>query len=105
MAGGTDADTDANLQSSPTGVIFRLASAIADTAAAPVQTDLRRCIKSAFVGRGQLENFDAKEMLAYQRSVFSVNAGVCRIAPLQTLTQLMGTAASALESIKNCAKL
>jgi len=66
-----------------------------------VQTDLRRRIKRAFVGRGQLESSDAKEVLAYQRSGFSFNAEVCTIAPLQTLTPLMGTAASGLESIKN----
>jgi len=29
------------------------------------------------VGRGLLESCDAKEMLAYQHSGFSVDAGVC----------------------------
>jgi hypothetical protein len=38
---------------------------------------LRRRILRAFVGRGLLERFDAKEMLAYQHSWFSVDAGVC----------------------------
>jgi hypothetical protein len=42
-----------------------------------VQTDLRRCILRAFVGRGLLESVDAKEMLAYPHSGFSVDAGVC----------------------------
>lgn len=53
------------------------------------------------MGRGQLESSDAKEVLAYQRSGFSFNAEVCTIAPLQTLTPLIGTAASGLEFIKN----
>ena len=37
----------------------------------------RRRILRAFVGRGLLESCDAKEMLAYQHSGFSVDAGVC----------------------------
>jgi hypothetical protein len=44
---------------------------------AQVQTDLRRRILRAFVGRGLLESCDAKEMLGYQHSGFSVDAGVC----------------------------
>jgi hypothetical protein len=40
-------------------------------------TGLRRRILRAFVGRGLLESIDAKEMLAYQHSGFSVDAGVC----------------------------
>ena len=44
---------------------------------AQVQTDLRRRILRAFVGRGLLESVDAKEMLAYQHSGFSVDTGVC----------------------------
>ena len=35
---------------------------------AQVQADLRRRILRAFVGRGLLEGFEAKEMLAYQPS-------------------------------------
>ena len=38
---------------------------------------MRRRILRAFVGRGLLESCDAKEMLAYQHSGFSVDAGVC----------------------------
>jgi len=38
---------------------------------------LRRRILRAFVVRGLLESADAKEMLAYQHSGFSVGAGVC----------------------------
>ena len=67
-------DTDA--QSSPPGIVFHLASAIDATAVAQVQADLRRRILRAFVGRGLLESCDAKDMLAYQHSGFSVDAGV-----------------------------
>ena len=59
------------------GIIFHPASAIDATAVAQVQTDLRRRILRAFVGRGLLESFEAKEMLAYKHSGFSVDAGVC----------------------------
>jgi len=59
------------------GIVFHPASAIDETAVAQVQTDLRRRILRAFVGRGLLESFEAKEMLAYKHSGFSVDAGVC----------------------------
>ena len=68
---------DADAQSSPPGIVFHPASAIDEAAVAQVQTDLRRRILRAFVGRGLLESCDAKEMLAYQHSGFSVDAGVC----------------------------
>jgi hypothetical protein len=42
-----------------------------------VQTDLRRRILGAFVCRGLIGQADAKEMLAYPHSGFSVVAGVC----------------------------
>ncbi len=42
-----------------------------------MQADLRLRILRAFVGRGLIEKADAKEMLAYQHSGFSVDAGVC----------------------------
>ena len=74
MPGQGDADTDA--QSSPRGIVFHPASAIDETAVAQVQADLRRRILRAFVGRGLLESCDAKEMLGYQHSGFSVDAGV-----------------------------
>ena len=38
---------------------------------------MRLHILRAFVGRGLLESCDAKEMLAYQHSGFSVDARVC----------------------------
>ena len=47
------------------------------SAVAQVQATLRKRILRAFVARGLLEKADAKEMLAYQHSGFSVDAGVC----------------------------
>ena len=44
---------------------------------AQVQADVRRRLLRAFVERGHIELWDAKEMLAYQHSGFSVDAGVC----------------------------
>ena len=70
-----EGDTDA--QSSRRGIVFHSASAIDETAVAQVQADLRRRILRAFVGRGLIEKVDAKEMLSYQHSGFSVDAGVC----------------------------
>ena len=70
-------DADADVQSSPSGIIFHSAGAIDEAAVAQVQADLRRRILRAFGGRGLLESCDAKDMLAYQHSGFSVDAGVC----------------------------
>ena len=67
-------DTDA--QSLPADIVFHPASAMDETVVAQVQTDLRRRILRAFAGRGLIEKADAKEMLAYQHSGFSVDAGV-----------------------------
>ena len=58
-------------------VIFHPASAIDAAAVVQVQSDLRRRILRTFVGRGLLEKPEAKDMLAYQHSGFSVDAGVC----------------------------
>ena len=69
-----EGDTDA--QSSLPGIVFHPASAIDETAVAQVQADLRRRILRAVVGRGLLESCDAKDMLGYQHSGFSVDAGV-----------------------------
>jgi len=68
---------EGDAKSSPPGIAFHPVSAIDETAVAQVQTDLRRRILPAFVGRGLLESCDAKDMLAYQHSGFSVDAGVC----------------------------
>ena len=70
-------DADAAPQASTPGIVFHPASAIDETAVAQVQADLRRRVLRALVGRGLLEKADAKEMLAYQHSGFSVDAGVC----------------------------
>jgi hypothetical protein len=59
------------------GIIFHPASGIDAAAVAQVQADLGRRILRAFVGRGLIERVDAKEMLAYQHSGFSLDAGVC----------------------------
>ena len=75
VAGNADDDADAQVTSPD--VIFQPASAIDETVAAQVQATLRRRILRAFVGRGLLESFEAKDMLGYQHSGFSVNASVC----------------------------
>ena len=43
---------------------------------AQVQADLRRHFLRAVVGRGLLESFEAKEMLGYKHSGFSVDTSV-----------------------------
>ncbi|GDX57380.1 hypothetical protein LBMAG30_15430 [Comamonadaceae bacterium] len=72
-----EGDVDAAPAAASPGIIFHPASAIDETAVAQVQADLRRRILRAFVGRSLLESCDAKEMLGYQHSGFSVDAGVC----------------------------
>ena len=59
------AESDAN--ASQPGVIFHPASGIDAAVVAQVQGTLRRRILRAFVGRGLIECFDAKDMLAYHR--------------------------------------
>jgi hypothetical protein len=59
------------------GVIFHPATDIDADAVLQVKTTLRWPLLRAFVGRGLLESFEAKEMLGYQHSGFSVDAGVC----------------------------
>ena len=68
---------EADAQSSSPSIVFHPASAIDEAAVAQVQADLRRRILRAFVGRGLIEKTDAKEMLGYQHSGFSVDTGVC----------------------------
>jgi hypothetical protein len=72
-----NADADADVQAPPPGVVFHPARAIDAPAVARVQATLRKRILRGFVARGLLEKSDAKEMLAYQHSGFSVDAGVC----------------------------
>ena len=78
VVAGADTDTQAAAdgQSSPSKVIFHPASAIDEIAVAQVQATLRTRILRAFVGRGLLESFEAKEMLAYRHSGFSVDTSV-----------------------------
>jgi hypothetical protein len=59
------------------GVIFHPTTGIDPEAAAQAQARLRRRILRAFVGRGLLEAFEAKEMLGYKHSGFSVDTSVC----------------------------
>jgi hypothetical protein len=69
---------DADVPPAPApSVIFHPASAIDADAVAQVQTTLQKRILRAFVARGLLESCDAKDMLAYTHSGFSVDAGVC----------------------------
>jgi hypothetical protein len=67
----------AQAQARAPGVIFHPASGIACEVVAQVQANLRQCILRGFVGRGLLEGFEAKEMLAYRHSGFSVDTSVC----------------------------
>ena len=68
---------DGVFEATESGIIFHPATSIDADAAAQAQATLRRRILRAFVGRGLLESFEAKEMLAYKHSGFSVDAGVC----------------------------
>ncbi len=57
--------------------IFHPATAADAHAVGQVQASLRRRILRAFVGRGLLKGFEAKEMLGYKHSGFSVDTSVC----------------------------
>ena len=69
-----------------------------------VQTTLRGRILRAFVGRGLLEGFDAKEMLAYRHSGFSVDTSVCIAAQdragLERLLRYCARPAFALDRLR-----
>jgi hypothetical protein len=67
---------DADAQSSPSGAVFHPASGIDTDAVTQVQTNLRRRILRAFMGRGLIEKAHVKDMLGYQYNWFSVDAGV-----------------------------
>jgi len=66
------------------GAIFHPASGLDETAVVQVQGAARTRILRAFVGRGLIESFEAKEMLAYQHSGFSVfrSMRACAFSPL-----------------------
>jgi hypothetical protein len=72
-----EGDVDAAPPAASPCIVFHPANGIDATAVAQVQADLRRRILRAFVGRGLIEKADAKEMLGYKHSGFSVDAGVC----------------------------
>jgi hypothetical protein len=59
------------------GVILHPATGVYADTVAQVQASLFKRILRAFVGRGLLEGFEAKEMLAYRHSGFSVYTSVC----------------------------
>jgi hypothetical protein len=114
LAGGadagvdTDTQADADDQSVPSKVIFHPASAIDETAVAQVQATLRRRILRAFVGRGLLESFEAKEMLGYRHSGFSVDTSV-RIeardrAGLERLLRYCARPAFSMERLRKAGK-
>ncbi len=67
------------------GVTFDPACGIDPDSAAQAQATLRRRMLRAFVGRGLLENFGAKEMLAYLHSGFSVGVPMCASKPRTAL--------------------
>ena len=71
-------DADATPRISSPGVICPAATGIEAAAVAPVQTTLQKRILRAFVARGLLENCDAKDMLGYKHSGFSVVAGALK---------------------------
>jgi hypothetical protein len=64
------------------GVIFHPATGVYADTVAQVQASLRLPLLRAFVGRGLLEGFEAKEMLAYRHSGFSGRTAVARICRL-----------------------
>ena len=70
-------DVDRDGDSSPPSVTFHPTTAIDADAVTQVQATLRRRILRAFVGRGLLESFQAKDMLGYRHSGFSVDTSVC----------------------------
>ena len=79
VAGEVDADAQATAPCvffDAPNLRFHPASGIDEDVVAQMQADLRRRILRAFVGRGLIESCDAKEMLAYQHSGFSVDASV-----------------------------
>jgi hypothetical protein len=78
-SGGTQADTDADDQASPSAVskvIFHTTSEIDVTAMAQLQTTLRRLILRSLVGWGLLQSFETKEILAHKHNGLSTDTSV-----------------------------
>jgi hypothetical protein len=61
----------------PPRIIFHPATGVNADTVTQAQAALRKRILRAFVGRGLLESFEAKEMLGYKHSGFSVDTSVC----------------------------
>ena len=72
-----DPNVDSGQPPATPRVVFHPASGIDEAAVARVQTEVRTRILRAFALRGLIERFEAREMLAYRHSGFSVEAGVC----------------------------
>ncbi len=68
---------EADATAAAPSVMFHPASGIGPIAVEHAQADLRRRILRAFVRCELIERADAKEMLTYQHSGFSLDAGVC----------------------------
>lgn len=79
MAGVFEAlagDATAN-PATPPRVVFHPASGIDKAAVAPGAGEVRIRILDAFAGCCLIERFEAREMLPFKHSGFSMNAGVC----------------------------
>ena len=72
-----EVDADADHQARTPGIIFHPATGVNAQAVTQAQATLRKRILRAFVGRGLLQGFEAKEMLGYKHSGFSVDTSVC----------------------------
>jgi Putative transposase len=70
---------DADKNSTSANVIFHPATGIDVDAVLQVQATLGKRILRAFVGCGLLQSFDAKNMLTYQHSGFSLDVVVCAL--------------------------
>ncbi len=71
-----EGDADAAFQTSPPRIVFHPVTGVEANVVIHVQSTWRRRTLRAFVGRGLLEGFEAKEMLAYRHSGFSVDTSV-----------------------------
>jgi len=105
VAGCQEGDAaDAASQASPPRIIFHPATGVTADAVGQALASLRKRILRAFVGRGLLESFEAKEMLGYKHSGFSVDTSVCIAAHdrtgLERLLRYCARPAFALERLR-----
>ena len=109
VAGEGGDGADAVSQISPPRISFHPCTGVNADAVTQVQTTLRGRILRAFVGRGLLEGFDAKEMLAYRHSGFSVDTSVCIAAQdragLERLLRYCARPAFALDRLRKAGSL